>query len=196
MVGHPPGPGRATDLSYEVVGGEEISGKFVISGGDASPILAAAKEVLDLVPAPIDAFGAIGLFGGIIAAWDDRQSSVVADVLSHCPAVVSFVGSHSQRCPWCIEQSLDGLTVMHLAAGDNEVQWPAFAVDAGMDLGAAPTPADADGLLLLPPFAPLAARCAFTMVLSIRCRLSRDFKANWSNIRFQMPRRDQRLYRL
>ena len=36
--------------------------------------------------------------------------------------------------------------------------------------------ADADRLLLLPPFAPLAARWAFMIVLSIRYRLSRDFE--------------------
>ena len=44
-------------------------------------------------------------------------------------------------------------------------------------------------------FAPLAARWAFTIVESIRYRLSRDFAASVSKILFQMPRRDQRLKR-
>src|SRR5215213_11805943 len=44
--------------------------------------------------------------------------------------------------------------------------------------------------------APLAARWAFTIVLSIRYRLSRELDASVSKIRFQMPRRDQRLKRL
>src|SRR5262245_47522247 len=51
-------------------------------------------------------------------------------------------------------------------------------------------------LILLPPFAPLAARCAFTIVLSIKYKLSRDFAASASKIHFQTPRRDQRLNRL
>jgi hypothetical protein len=41
------------------------------------------------------------------------------------------------------------------------------------------------------PFAPLAAWWAFTIVLSIKYRLSREFAANVSKSHFQMPRRDQ-----
>jgi hypothetical protein len=65
-----------------------------------------------------------------------------------------------------------------------------------VDFRGATAAADADRLILLPPFAPLAARWAFTILLSIRYRLSRDFDARVSKIRFQMPRRDQRLKRL
>jgi hypothetical protein len=83
-----------------------------------------------------------------------------------------------------------------LSASHREVQRTAFAVDDSVDFRRATAAADADRLLLLPPFAPLAARRAFTIVLSIRYRLSRDFDARVSKIRFQMPRRDQRLKRL
>jgi len=83
-----------------------------------------------------------------------------------------------------------------LPARHRKVQRTALAVDDGVDFRGATTATDADRLLLLPPFAPLAARWAFTIVLSIRYRLSRDFDASASKIRFQMPRRDQRLKRL
>jgi hypothetical protein len=85
---------------------------------------------------------------------------------------------------------------MDLSARHREVQWAALAVDDRVDFRGPTAATDADRLLLLPPFAPLAARWAFTIVLSIKYRLSRDFDASVSKIRFQMPRRDQRLKRL
>ena len=47
-----------------------------------------------------------------------------------------------------------------------------------MDFCGSAATADADRLIFLPPFAPLAARWAFTIVLSIRYRLSRDLYAS------------------
>ena len=69
---------------------------------------------------------------------------------------------------------------MDLSARHSEVQRAAFAVDRGMDFRGTAAATDADGLIFLPPFAPLAARWAFTIVLSIRYRLSRDFDASVS----------------
>jgi len=57
---------------------------------------------------------------------------------------------------------------MDLATRDDEVQRAAFAIDDRVDFRASSASADADSLILLPPFAPLAARWAFTIVLSIR----------------------------
>jgi hypothetical protein len=85
---------------------------------------------------------------------------------------------------------------MDLSASYREAQRPTFAVDDGVDFRGSTASADADRLIFLPPFAPLAARCAFTTVLSIRYRLSRDLDASRSKTRFPMPRRDQRLNRL
>jgi hypothetical protein len=57
---------------------------------------------------------------------------------------------------------------MDLSACHDEVERTAFAVDDGVDFRAPAAAADADGLVFLPPFAPLAERWAFTIVLSIR----------------------------
>jgi hypothetical protein len=67
---------------------------------------------------------------------------------------------------------------MDLPTGEGEIQRPALTINDGVDFRAPPAAADADRLIFLPPFAPLAERWAFTIVLSIRCRLSRDFAAN------------------
>ena len=111
-------------------------------------------------------------------------------------AVISLVGRDGERRLGCVQHFADDLAVMDLSARHDEVQRTAFAVDQRVDLRGAAAAADADRLIFLPPFAPLAARCAFTIVLSIKYKLSRDFAARASKIRFQIPRRDQRLNRL
>lgn len=118
--------------------------------------------------APVDALGAVGLLGGVAAAGNDRKRAFVFDLLTNFLAVIGFVGGDGERRPGGVEDLFDDLAVVNLAAGQREVQRTAFAVDRRVDLGRSATPADADRLILLPPFAPLAARCAFTIVLSIR----------------------------
>jgi hypothetical protein len=67
-----------------------------------------------------------------------------------------------------VEYVANDLTVVDLPARHGEVQWAAFAIDNGVDFRGATAAHDADRLILLPPFAPLAARWAFAIVLSIR----------------------------
>ena len=148
------------------------------------------------VSSSVKALGTIGFLRGIAAARDDRQGAFILDLLAHLLAVVGLVGGNGERRLRNIEHIADDLAVMDLAPGDGEVQWPALAIDDGVDFRGATAATDADRLILLPPLAPLAARWAFTIVLSIRYRLSRDLDASVSKIRFQMPRRDQRLKRL
>jgi len=123
-------------------------------------------------------------------------NAFIFDLLTYFFAVVGLVGGNGQWRPWRFQHVANDLAVVDLAAGHREVQRAAFAIDDGVDFRGPPAAADADRLILLPPFAPLAARWAFTIVLSIRYRLSRDFDASVWKIRFQMPRRDQRLNRL
>src|SRR4029077_14162189 len=110
--------------------------------------------------------------------------------------VVGLIGGDCERRGRRVQNLFDDLAVKTRAACNAEVQRGTCAIDARMDFRASAAPADADSLILLPPFAPLAARWAFTIVLSIRCRLSRDLEASLSNIFFQTPRWDQRLKRL
>jgi hypothetical protein len=103
-----------------------------------------------------------------------RNCSFVSSALS---AVMAGGG------PGSVEHIADDLTIVDLPARHREVQWAAFAVDDGVDFPATDA-ADADRLLLLPPFAPLAGRRAFTIGPSIRYRSSRDLDASVSKIRF------------
>ena len=176
--------------------GEEVSGEFVVARGDAALVFDAAEVVFDFVPPSIEALGTIGLLGGVAATGDDGQSAFILDLLTHLLAVVGLVGGNGQWRSGSIEHVANGLTVVDLPARHRKVQRAALAVDDGMDFRGATAAADADRLVLLPPFAPLAARWAFTIVLSIKYRLSCDFDARASKIRFHTPRRDQRLKRL
>jgi hypothetical protein len=120
------------------------------------------------VSAAVDALWAIGLFGRVAAAGDDGQGAFVGDLPPHLGAVVGLVGGDGQGRPGSVQDLLDDLTVMDVPAREREVQWPPFAVDDRVDFRRPAATADADRLILLPPFAPLAARWAFTIVLSIR----------------------------
>ena len=182
-------------------GGKKIPGKFVVARGDAPPVFDAAEVVFNFVASPVKALGTIGFLRGIAAARDDWQSAFIFDLLPDPLAVVGLVSRNGEWRLGSIEHVADDLAVMDLAVMDlatrhSKVQRPTLAIDDGVDFRGATATADADRLILLPPLAPLAARWAFTIVLSIRYRLSRDLDASVSKIRFQMPRRDQRLKRL
>jgi hypothetical protein len=177
-------------------GGKEVAGEFIVARCDAPPVLDAAEIVFDPVASTVEALGTVGFLGCIAAAGDDRQGAFVLDLVAHFLAIVSLIGGDGERRSGRVEHLADDLAVMHLSARHREVQRAAFAVDDRVNLRRAAAAADPDRLIALPPFAPLAARCAFTIVLSIRCRLSRDFAANVSKIRFHIPRRDHRLKRL
>ncbi len=120
------------------------------------------------MPTPVNSLGTIGLLGSVAAAGDDWQSAFILDLLAYFLAVVGLVGGNSEWRFGRVQHLFDDLAVMNLSARYDEVQRTAFAIDNRVDFRAAPAPTDADRLILLPPFAPLAARWAFTMVLSIR----------------------------
>ena len=107
---------------------------------------------------PIEALGAIGFPDGGAAVRDDRQGAFVPDLLAHFFAVVGLVGCDSQRWSGRVQYLFDDLAIVDLSARHHEAQRPAFAVDNRVDFRGSATPADADRLIFLPPFAPLAAR--------------------------------------
>lgn len=72
----------------------------------------------------------------------------------------SLIGGNGQRRFGSLQDVLDDLTVMNPTAGHGEIQRPPLAIDAGVDFRGAAATADADRLIFLPPFSPLAARFA------------------------------------
>ena len=148
------------------------------------------------MPLAVNSFGAICFLACRGFTRDGGGCAVIPDELSDFLAIICLVGSNRVSRSRRLQDRVHDLTVVHMATCHDKIQWSAFAVDDGMDFRAPAAAAAADRLFFLPPFAPLAARWAFTIVLSIMRRLSRDFAANVSNIFFQTPLRDQRLKRL
>ncbi len=107
---------------------------------------------------PVKALGTVGLFGGIAAVRDDRQGAFVFDLLAYPCAVVGLVGGDREWRSRRGKYLFDDLTVVYLSAGQREAERPTFAVDNRVDFRGPTAPADADRLIFLPPFAPLAAR--------------------------------------
>ena len=118
----------------------------------------AAEVVFDFVASSVKALRTIGFLGGGAATGNDRQGTLIFDLLTDFLAVVGLVGGDGQRRSWRVEHLANDLTVVDMAARHREVQRTALAVDDGVDFRRATAAADADRLLLLPPFAPLAAR--------------------------------------
>ena len=127
-----------------------------------------AEEIFDLVPPSVKALGTISFLGGVATVRDDGQGPFILDLLAHFLTVVSLVRGDGERRFGGVQHLVNDLAVMDLSARQSEVQRPAFAVDSRVDFGGPAATADADRLIFLPPFAPLAARWAFTIVLSIR----------------------------
>ena len=120
------------------------------------------------MPPSVKALGTIGFLGGVATARDDGQGPFILDLLAHFLAVVGLVRGDGERCLGSVQYVFDDLAVMDMSARQSEVQWPAFAVDNGVYFCGPAATADANRLIFLPPFAPLAALWAFTIVLSIR----------------------------
>ena len=120
------------------------------------------------MPPSIKSLRTVGFLGGIASVWNDGQGPFILDLLTHFLAVVSFVCGNGERRFWSIQHLVDDLAVMDMSTRHSEVQRPTFAVDSSVDFCSPAAAADADRLIFLPPFAPLAARWAFTIVLSIR----------------------------
>jgi len=139
-------------------GSQEVAGELVIAGGDAPPVFDAAEEVLDFVAPPVKALGTIGFLEGGAAVRNDRQSTFVSDLLAYSCTVVGLVGGNRERRSRCDQHLFDDLAVVHLSASHREVERPTLAVDDRVDFRGSTAPADADRLIFLPPFAPLAAR--------------------------------------
>ena len=125
----------------------------------------------------IEALRTRGFFACIAAARNHRQGTFVLDLLTRFFAVVGFIRAHRQRRSRGVQYFFDDLTVVDLAAGYDEVQRTAFVINSGMDFRRPAATADADRLIFLPPFPPLAQRCAFTIVLSMKYNPTRDLAA-------------------
>src|SRR5262249_13685959 len=131
--------------------GQEIPGKLVVSGGDASEILEPAEAALDDVSAFVCAFveamddDAVGFVG------DDGLGTTTSDFAAKVVAVISFVGeerAHGRHERQNIWRRRD---IGVLARGEMQNDGPAERIAQCVDFCRAASARAADCLILLPP---------------------------------------------
>ncbi len=117
--------------------GEEVSGEFFEACCEPSHIFHGAEETLDAVAHFVET-GVVGdgLFG-VALRWNDRQRPLIGDQPADGVRAVSLVGDDGERCSGAFEKVRQGLTIMDLAAGDDEAPGTAVFIDYGVNLACA-----------------------------------------------------------
>ncbi len=126
--------------------GIESIGEFVVSRGEATELLKAIEESLDevarLVAVPVDLAWRVP----VAMRWNDGLSAGSFDDLNEGIAVIALVGD-DRLGGYGFDQGSALGDVGHLASGQDQPEWIAQRIHAGMDLGDQPAPRAADRLI-------------------------------------------------
>jgi hypothetical protein len=146
--------------------------------GDAFEPLELADRLFDARAKFIEALGkeATSLLG-VFTTRDYRCDTTCARGDAICDAVISFVGDCDARTDVRadVERCLELGAVAGFATGQVEVERMAVEIGLEVNFGREAATRAAEGLMLLPPFAPAAETCARAVVLSknwIKCAVS------------------------
>ena len=134
------------DRSGEVNGGQEVVGSFVVTSGDGAILLELGEEVFDQVSSSIEC--AIPFSTGLTPSSrrNDRVLARGRPRVDHAGIrVIAFVGDQLFRLEHR-EQDVGAIEIAGLPAAEVKAQWIAQRIDCGVNLGAQPAFAAADGL--------------------------------------------------
>jgi hypothetical protein len=149
-------------------GGEILSG-LLAAQGDAFETLELAIALLDAGSPLVEDLGKEGGLGfGVVPVRNDGTDAAAARRLSVGPGIVAFVAENSagRDVGADIEQDLEVAAIAGLAAGQMKGQRQAVEIGLQVDFGGKPAARAAEGLAVLPPFAPAAETWARTIVES------------------------------
>jgi len=137
---------------------------FVVAGGDAAKFLETLEAVLDEM-SPLIHLGIVrNRRLAIRLGGDHGERSSLAQFCAQGVAVERFIGDEGRQIDACDERLH---AVVALAGKKNEAGQIAQRVDERNDLGRQAAPRFADGLIVSPPFAPVACRWTLTIVPSM-----------------------------
>ena len=129
-------------------GGQEISGGFVVAGGDGSKLLEFAEEILDQVALFVEFPIEFARRQAVWSRWDDggfasrRQGGEDATIGIEGAVGDQQIGGHIRQ------QRIGPGQVVRLSRRQQEAQRIAERVDQGVDLGAQAAAAAAKRLVL------------------------------------------------
>ena len=150
------------DGGGECDGGQEVGGELVVAGCHPAEVLEAAERVLDQVAAavapPVMADGPFA----VAAAGNDRSGALCTQRAAERIRVVSLVGDQVAHGPGAFEQGGRDGDVAGVACTQRQRVGATDDIGERVDLGGPAAARPADRLRLPPPFAPNAARWAFT----------------------------------
>ncbi len=127
--------------------GEEISGGFVVAGGDGAVLLELTEEVLDEVARLVSFFVVVALDFAVALGRDHDRLALCQQRLDH--PFIGIEGLVRQQGPGrhIRQQRVGPLQIMGLARRQQEVQRIAQGIDKRMYLGAQPAFAAPDRLV-------------------------------------------------
>ena len=138
--------------------GEEVSGGFVVAGGEAAEVLELVEAALDDVAGAVEhrvEASAPRAAGG--EHGDVDAAALGAGEVGEPGGVVTLVGDQRAPAQRAVDQAARGGDVVDLAGGQREPQRQAAAVDQRVQLGGQPAARAADRLG--PPFLRAPAAC-------------------------------------
>ena len=185
------------DGGCETNAGQEVLGFLVEASSDAAPIFEPTEGALDNVAHSVGDGVERRRLTSRHFGRDDGVTGLCGQEGADVIAVVGFVTEECARRWYGRQKRAGTVEIMHITAGQEQSVEAARGVAERVDFGGAPTTRAADCLILLPPFAPAADRCARTAVLSTMARSGGSpqlAKAAYSSC--HSPRSLQRLKRL
>ena len=126
-----------------------------VSGCYGSEFFDLCEEILDHVPPLIGVLIVIAQDLAVRFRWDDRAGTARVEFREKPVGIECLVGQESIEGN-AIDQRFDALHVVGLTGQENEVGQVSERVDQSNDLGGQSAARAPDGLILSPPFAPLA----------------------------------------
>jgi len=155
------------DGGCDTDGCEEVAGGFVVSRGEGAEVLQSTEGALD----DVSQFVAFDVEGEIRLPVDfvgnDWRRATAFKEVAQMGCVVTLVADHRLAWRYGGKERRAAFDVGDMATRQEERVRAAVLVDERVDFRRAPAARAADRLLLLPPLAPLAERCALTAELSI-----------------------------
>lgn len=126
-----------------------------IAGRYGSEFLDLCEEILDQMPPFVGVFIVIAQELAVRFRWDDGGGPARIEFSEQPISIERLVCQKSIKCN-AIDERFDAFHVVSLTGQENEVGQVSERVDQSNDLGGQSATRPPDGLILSPPFAPLA----------------------------------------
>ena len=169
-------------------GSQEGSGKFVAASCDTPEILEPAETALDNVAPFVGAFAEAVEGHPVGFVWDDKLRAAIGDFGAKTVAILAFVPNEGRDGRRQFQKGRPCANICVLSRSEMKCARFAIRLAQRADFRGPPAARAADRLFMLPPFPPLAERCALIEVESMdksrrSCRSGRALQRSPANVR-------------